>query len=303
MTRAQIGFIARRVRMSLSELLWTHVLTAGTMAMTLFVFGAFMLLQGNLETLLKGWGEQIQINAYVEKGAGNAATLELYKRLQNMPEVQKVRLISHEQAWKDFHAALGAQAGILEGLPADVLPASFEISVRPEYRDAVKVAQLAGQIKKEKGIATVEYPQEWVDRLQLIVTAVQWTKWILGGVLFGAALFIVGSTVKLALLARKDEVEIMQLVGAAEEMIQAPFVLEGMIQGVIGAILGLGLLWFLFSFLRDGMPKSMGLLGSLDAVQFLDINGIALILAIGWTLGWLGSLISVRRFLHTWHSN
>lgn len=303
MTGSQASFIARRVRMSLSELLWTHVLTSGTMAMTLFVFGAFMLLQRNLETLLRGWGEQIQINAYVDKGVSNAATLDIYKRLQNLPEVQKVRIISHEQAWKEFRAALGSQAGILEGLPPDVLPASFEISVRPEFRDAVKVAQLAGQIRKEQGIATVEYPQEWVDRLQLIVTAVQWTKWILGGVLFGAAFFIVGSTVKLALLARKDEVEIMQLVGAGEEMIQAPFVLEGMIQGLIGALLGLGLLWVLFSFLRDGMPKSMGLLGSLDAVQFLDINGIAMILAIGWTLGWLGSLISVRRFLHTWRSN
>jgi len=268
----------------------------------LFVFGAFMLLQTNLEALLKNWGEQIQINAYMEKGTSPETVQNLMARLRNYPETQNVRSISQDQAWKEFQTALGTQAGILEGLPHDILPASFEISVKPEFRDAAKIAGLAARIKTEKGIATVEYPQEWVDRLELIIAAVQWTKWILGGVLFGAALFIVGSTVKLALFARRDEVEIMQLVGAGEEMIQAPFVLEGMIQGLVGALSAVFLLWVLFHFLRDELPRSAGYLGALDSVHFLDLNGIGAILAIGWTLGVLGSLISLRRFLRTWHS-
>jgi len=302
MSWSQLTFIARRARASLNDLFWTHLLTAGTMAMTLFVFGAFMLLQTNLEALLKNWGEQIQINAYMEKGTSPDTVQNLMARLRNYPETQNVRLISQDQAWKEFQTALGTQAGILEGLPHDILPASFEISVKPEFRDAAKIAGLAARIKTEKGIATVEYPQEWVDRLELIIAAVQWTKWILGGVLFGAALFIVGSTVKLALFARRDEVEIMQLVGAGEEMIQAPFVLEGMIQGLVGALSAVCLLWVLFHFLRDELPRSAGYLGALDSVHFLDLNGIGAILAIGWTLGVLGSLISLRRFLRTWHS-
>ena len=302
MTGSQLQYIARRVRTSLSDLLWTQILTSGTMAMTLFVFGAFMLLQKNLETLLKGWGEQIQINAYLEKGLASGATQSLANQLQNYPEIERVRLISQERAWKEFQTALGAQAGILEGLPQDVLPASFEIALKPEFRDGVKVAELAGRIKKENGVASVEYPQEWVDRLHFLVVAVQWTKWILGSVLFGATLFIVGSTVKLALLARKDEIEIMQLVGAGEEMIQAPFVVEGMIQGLVGAAVSLVGLWVLFHFLRDGFPISVGLFGPFNPFQFLDLRGIVSILAIGWMLGSVGSLISLRRFLRTWQS-
>jgi cell division transport system permease protein len=159
---------------------------------------------------------------------------------------------------------------------------------------------VAARIRNEKGVASVEYPQEWVDRLQLIVLAVLWAKWILGSVLFCATLFIVGSTVKLALVARKDEIEIMQLVGAGAEMIQAPFVLEGMIQGLSGAALALGCLWLLFSSFRDGVPVSAGLFGPFNSFKFLDFHGMLSILAVGWALGSLGSLVSLRRFLRKW---
>ncbi len=87
--------------------------------------------------------------------------------------------------------------------------------------------QLAARLKKENGVASVEYPQEWIERLGFIVLVLEWIKWILAGVLFLATFFIVGSTIKLAILARQDEVEIMQLIGASEELIQAPFVIEG----------------------------------------------------------------------------
>jgi cell division transport system permease protein len=300
MTGAQLHYIARRVRSSLVDLRWSHMLTAGTMAMTLFVFGAFMVLQSNLETLLNGWGEQIQINAYLDKDISGDASQVLAQRLQTYPEVQRTRLISQEQAWKEFRSALGSQAGILDGLPQDVLPPSIEIAVKPEFRGGAKIAAVAARIRNEKGVASVEYPQEWVDRLQLIILAVQWAKWILGSVLFCATLFIVGSTVKLALVARKDEIEIMQLVGAGAEMIQAPFVLEGMIQGVTGAVVALGCLWLLFYSLRDGVPVSVGLFGPFNSFKFLDLQGMLSILAVGWVLGSLGSLVSLRRFLRKW---
>jgi cell division transport system permease protein len=159
---------------------------------------------------------------------------------------------------------------------------------------------LANRVRQEKGIDTVEYAQEWVERLSLVVLAVQWTKWVLGGILFGAAFVIVGSTVRLAILARKDEIEIMQLVGASEELIQAPFVIEGMIQGIVGASLSILFLWSLLLLIRDQIPTSASLLGALGEIQFIDHAGVALILSIGWLLGTSGSLFSLRRFLRTW---
>jgi cell division transport system permease protein len=270
------------------------------MAVTLFVFGGFMLLQENLQKLLKGWGDQIQINAYLDNGLSAADVSLLSNRIKSLAEVEQVRYISQKQAWTDFRTALGAQANVLEGLPADVLPASFEISVKPAYRDGPFVEALANRLRQEKGIATVEYAQEWVERLSLVVLAVQWTKWFLGGILFGAAFFIVGSTVRLAVLARKDEIEIMQLVGASEELIQAPFFIEGMIQGIIGAGLSILLLWSLLLLIRNQIPTSAGLFGALGELQFIDYTGVALILGIGWLLGASGSLFSLRRFMKTW---
>jgi cell division transport system permease protein len=271
------------------------------MAMTLFVFGAFMLLQENLQQLLRGWSNQIQINAYLDKGLDAEAVQSLLGRVRTFAEVEGVRHISPERAWKEFEGSLGVQSAVLEGLPKDVLPASLEITVKPNFRDGPLVEDLVHRLRKEKGVALVEYPQEWVDRLSLVVLAVQWAKWILGGVLFMTTFFIIGSTVKLAILARKEEIEIMQLVGASEAMIQAPFVLEGMIQGVTGAILSIVGLWLMFRILRDEIA-SVGLFGLLNPLQFLDMHNIALILATGWLLGAAGSLFSLRRFIRTWRS-
>ena len=295
-----VGFVLRRVRTGLWQLLWSHLLTAGTMAVTLFVFGSFLLLQTNLEQLLRGWGEQIQITAYLQKPLGADELQSLVQRVKAMPEVAEARLINQDQAWRDFQAALGNQSGLLDGLPRDLLPASIEITLAAENRDGPAIEPLAERLRKESGIANVEYPQEWVDRLGLIVLAVQWVKWILGGLLFLATFFIVSSVVKLALLARQDEVEIMQLVGASENLIQAPFVLEGMIQGLMGAVLAVGLLWCAYLFLSHELPSLAGVLAPLTRPRFLSPANIGLLLAIGWLLGAAGSLFSLRRFIRTW---
>ena len=297
---SQMGLIGRQVYRSLWARLWTHVLTSGTMAMALFVFGACMLVEENLQGLFKRWGDQIQINAYLDKGLSAADVSLLQDKIQNFPEVERVRHVSQEQAWRGFRAALGTQSNVLEGLPEDVLPASFEVLVKPAFRDGPLVEALATRLRKEKGLATLEYPQEWVDRLSLVVLAVQWVKWVLGGVLFIATFFIIGSTVRLAVLAQQDEIEILQLVGASEDLIQAPFVVAGMIQGIIGAGLSVLCLWSLLLFLRNQILTSIGFFGMFGQLQFIDYRGIALILALGSLLGASSSLFSLRRFMKRW---
>lgn len=297
---SHIGFVARRVRQSLWELLWNHVLTSGTMATSLFVFGMFILVQENIQLMLKGWGDHIQINTYLDKDVGTDQVQAIMESIRTLPEVDQAKHISREQAWNDFRTALGAQSAVLEGLPRDVLPASFEITVKPAYREPSQVEELAIRLGKIDGIAAVEYPQQWLDRLNLFVLAVQWTKWALSGILFTATFFVVGSTVRLALLARKEEIEIMQFVGASEELIQAPFVVEGMLQGCIGAVIALLGLWLFYLLLHEYFVPELALLGPGIHIQFLDPANITMIVIFGWLLGGLGSLFSLRRFLRTW---
>jgi cell division transport system permease protein len=300
MSWSQVVFVARRASNNLRELFWTHALTSGTMAMTLFIFGFFMLVETNLQGLLKGWGEQIQLNAYLERDLDGGATETLLQRVRAFPEVLRVRHITQDQAWRDFRAALGAQSNVLDGLPRDVLPSSFEIAVKPAYRDPPRVERLAARLKQEKGVTLVEYPRDWIDRLSLLVLAVEWGKWIVAAALFVITFFIVGSTVKLAIVARRDEIEIMQLVGSSRAMIQAPFALEGMVQGLVGGGLAVAALWGAFELARNEASMAGGLWGASNQWRFLDLKDVALVVLFGWFLGFAGSLFSLRRFIRKW---
>jgi cell division transport system permease protein len=269
------------------------------MAMTLFVFGGFLLLQENLSGLLKGWSSQLQIFAYIEEGLNRSEIESVQGQVRSYPEVESVRYVSKKEAWEKFKGDLGAQSGVLEGLDAAILPSTLEIAVKRSYRQRASLVDLANRLKSVEGVSEVEYPEVWMEKLSLLLLGVQWAKWIFGGFLFMASLFIVGSTVKLAIMAREDEIEIMQLVGATDGMIKAPFVIEGMIQGLVGAFFSLIFLWLLFFFLSVRLPSSLGILISGDQLRFLDIWQALFLLLLGWFLGAVGSLFSLRRFLRT----
>ena len=298
-----IGLVFRQVRSSLRHLCWTHLLTSVTVALTLFVFGAFMMLQVNLEQLLSAWGDQIQITAYLGRDVAPAERGALLRRIESLPEVQRVHYTSQTQAWRDFQSALGAQSGLIEGLPHDILPASVELSIKSGYRDSSTIEQLAQRLRTEKEIASVEYPQRWVEWLGLIVLAIEWAKWIVGGVLFLATFFIVGNVVKLAIYARRDEVEIMQLVGASQGLIQAPFVLEGMLQGLVGAAASLAALWGVYAVVGEQTELFTALILPIGHLRFLDLERSMLLLATGWLLGAAGSIFSLRRIVKTWRGS
>ncbi|MBI2360407.1 MAG: ABC transporter permease [Deltaproteobacteria bacterium] len=295
---AQVSFVSRRVLKSLRELPWTHVLTAGPMTMTLFIYVGFLLIQEYLHGLLHGWKSQVQVFAYLDNGAG--AVDAMVKQVRSYPEVERVGYVSKAEAWEKFRRSLGAQSGVLEGLNADILPASLEITLAPSHRSRAAVEGLARRLRAVAGISEVEYPEEWVEKLGLLVLGIRWTKWVLGGFLFVATLLIVGSTVRLAFLARRDEIEIMQLVGASAGLIKAPFVIEGMIQGIVGASLALFGLWLVFLLLRERVPSSLAVFVPGGAVRFLDLRGAGVLLVLGLAMGTGGSLFALRKFLKRW---
>jgi cell division transport system permease protein len=300
---ATLGFVARRAGHGLRQFFWTVVLTSLTIALTLGVFGAFLLLQLNLEKLLRGWGDQLQLTAYLTPSVGAAELEALLARLQSFPEIEQVRHTSQEQAWRDFHASFGAQSALLEGLPRDVLPASVEISVRPSFRDSAAMEQLVGRLRQQKEMSQIDYPQQWVERLTLVVSALQWAKWLVAGVLFLATFFLVSNMVKLAILARREEIEVMQLVGASEALIQAPLAIEGLVQGLVGAGGGLAVLWGVYRLLREDAAGLSELVPGLGRIEFLDEVSIVWVLAIGVVLGVSASLFAARGMVRSWHAS
>jgi cell division transport system permease protein len=296
---ALVLFVLRRVAKSIREFLWTHVLTAGIMALTLAIFGGFLLLQQNLQGVLRGWGSQLEVFAYLKDGLSPEEVDSVLSRVRSLPEVEELRYVSKKDAWDDFEKGLGAQSGVLEGLTADILPSSVDVRLKSAYQEEAAVEAVAAKLRVIPGIGEVEYPGEWVSKLHGVTLGVQWAKWIFGGFLFLATLFIVGSTVKLAILSRRDEIEIMQLVGAPAGLIKAPFVVEGMIQGIFGALLSLLLLWLCFVLLTLRLPALIAPFSSQGQLRFLDLYGVSLLFLLGWFVGAGGSLLSLRRFLKT----
>jgi cell division transport system permease protein len=155
-------------------------------------------------------------------------------------------------------------------------------------------------LRNQTGITAVDYPQQWVERLGLMALTVGWTKWLVGGVLFLVTFFVVTSMVKLAVALRRQEIEILQLVGATQATIQAPYVLAGLIQGMAGACLALGMLAMTYYILREHIVAVLGLLVPVSAIYFLDGESAALIVAAGALLGAAGALFGLRRFVRTW---
>lgn len=300
MKLSQVAFVFRRVFNSFREARWTHVLTSGTMAMTLFIFGGFLLVQENLEGLVRGWGSGVQVFAYLENNLAAVEVDPLVSRVRAYPEVESARFVSQREAWDSFKKSLGAQSGVLEGLSADALPASLEIVLKANYREQAPLAGVAGRLRAEKGISEVEYPLEWMEKFSALVLGIEWAKWILGGFLFLATLLIVGNTVKLAIFARREEIEIMRLVGAPSMVIRMPFLIEGMIQGIFGAALSLLFLWLLFFALKSQLPLTPEIFMDRGRLRFLAPESAALLFLLGWAMGALGSFFSLGRFLPRW---
>ena len=136
--------------MGCGQFFGTFVLTGFTIALTLGVFGGFLLLQLNLAKLLRGWGDQIQLTAYLSPSLARLELDALLASLKSYPEIERVRHTSQEQAWRDFQSALGAQSGLLDGLPRNVLPASVAITLRPDFRDSAAMEQLVERLKSKR---------------------------------------------------------------------------------------------------------------------------------------------------------
>lgn len=288
------SFVMRRVFQSLRELFWTHLLTAGVIAMTLFVFGGFLLIQENVAGFLKGWSQEFKVFAYLGE---DAAPDSIRTVIRSYPEVEDVRYVSKEDAWAAFEQSLGSQSGVLEGLSPEILPASFEIEIGGSARDRAVVVALAQRLEGIPGVQDVEYPETWIEKIRFLMAAIEWAKWILGGFLFLVSSMIVASTIKLAIMARRDEIEIMQLVGATSGLIKAPFVLEGMLQGFAGACLSLLLLGVLFSLVSTQLLVPLAPVVGVSGLVFLRLQESLFLLFLGWLLGTGGSLVSVKRYL------
>jgi len=210
------------------------------------------------------------------------------------PEAKIKRFISKDKALSDLRKALGPEAGLLEGISKNPLPASFEVILTEVAGKGSEPRKIKEQLEKLEGVEEVQYSEEWVNRFRDLMKMVRLVGLIIGGLLFMGVLFIVTNTIKLTIYSRKDEIEILKLVGATDWFIKIPYMLEGMIQGVFSGLLALAALFLTYFFISK--EKAYFFSFALLDFSFIPHEYSLAILLLSVFLGLVGSFIAVDRF-------
>jgi cell division transport system permease protein len=267
----------------------TSAVAVATIGVALVLVGAFALLVWNMEALLDQFGDALQVTAYLEPGLDAAARERLLETAKTVEGVQAVRLVSEQEALERFRAGVGRGAALLEGLDENPLPASLEITLVPERRSAEGLAMVVGSLEGLPGIDDLTSGRDWVEGYLRAVALVRGVGIGLAVILALAALLIVANTIRLAMLSRRDELEILWLVGAGRAFVATPFLLEGWLQGAVGGALALAILYALFRLVLPGLEFGLALvLGGLEP-RFFSANEALALVAAGSALGLFGS--------------
>lgn len=264
-----------------------------TIATTLLVTGLFGLVLKQMSGLVEAVGADLTVTAYLEASLDDRATRQLASRVSTVEGVASVEVVTRDEALRRFESASGDRAGLLDGLVENPLPASLEIALEPALRTREGIARVVSSLDGLPGIEQVGHGDEWVETYGRLLGAVRWVAVALGAVLSLAAFLIVANTIRLAVYARRDEVEILGLVGASRGFIATPFLLEGVLQGTVGGLFSVGLLWLLFRLGSTLLGSSLAFLIGTGEVVFLSTPEVAGVVALGATLGLVGSLTAM----------
>jgi cell division transport system permease protein len=263
-----------------------------TIAVSLVLVGAFTLLLRNMEGLLDDFGRDLHVTVYLEDGLPEADVERLMQVLPTVEGVEAVRLVSKDEALERFKSGVGAGAGLLDGLDENPLPASIEIQLVPEQRSPEGMRIVVESLRGLPGIEDLGSGQDWVEGYLRAIAVVRAIGVGMSFILAFAALLIVTNTIRLAVYARRDELDILRLVGASRAFTNTPFIAEGVAQGAAGGALALLLLYGIFRLVLPGLEFGFEVvLGS--APRFFQAGEMLLLVGQGALLGLIGSIAAV----------
>jgi cell division transport system permease protein len=268
-------------------------LSTTTIAVALFVLGVFLIATSNLERLAREWSNSAELSVFLADNvtAEQRSSIERTLAIGNI--VESHQYFSKADALARFRKTFADLSGTIDSLGENPLPASYEVRLRPGAEGAVDL--LLTEIRQSPGVADVRYDREWLQRLAAAIQVLRGTGLGLGILLTIAAALTVANVVRLGLYARRDELDIMQLVGAPTIYVRGPFVVEGTLQGGLGALVALLALTVVFFGLKARYLLPLAAAINLSGVTFLSIELSLLLVAGGMVVGCLGGLIAASR--------
>jgi cell division transport system permease protein len=291
----KLDYLLRETLLGLKRGGWMNWAAISTVTVLLFLFGLSLQTSWQLEGLLNQFGSQLEVSAYLETGV-SADTLKPV--IERLPSVASVQGVPKEEAWSHLVKELGLSnlkdaTNQLEGNPL-----VDELKVKAKSSDLVP--NLAQTLKQLQGIEDVQYVDEAVQRIAQLNRGFNWVSLMVTGLLTMTAIAVISTTIRLIVLARRREIEVMQLVGATRSWIYLPFVIQGVTFGIVGATIASGLIYGVQQSIAHFLAEQADFLQFLtQGLHFKPIDAILLpiiLLSFGASIGLMGSLFAVRRF-------
>lgn len=273
----------------------TTIVAVLTTAFTLACVGIFLLLYVNLRNAAWVLQEDVKVMVYLEDRLSRGAMQELERTLKTDRAVDDVLYISREQALGEFRLQFPSESQLLEGLGENPLPASFVVTLAPNFRSPDAMKGWVERVQTMEGVAKVDYNQEWINLLARLVGYIELAAIGVGTLLSAAAVTIIGNTIRLALLARQEEIEILRAIGATRTFIRIPYFLEGAVLGACGSALSLGILKFAFELFRQQIQLTSRFSGLEGMISFFPFSVCVALVLAGMGLGFAGSVVSLLR--------
>lgn len=276
---------------------FVHLVAVLTIAIALFTAGLARCGALLLDALTASLGGEVEMTVYLPDDA-TAADAEQMARMLEKRTGGAAHVVPKAEALNRLARALGDLGSVLNDLPENPLPFSVEVKLPPEKRAPAALRTLAAEIRSLPTVAGVDYGEQAVERLSAIAAAARYGGLLASVIVAIATIIIVSATLQLAIYARREEIEIQKLVGATDRFVKAPFLIEGLFQGLLGACVAcLGL----FAFAAIAGPKLAMLfafvVGPGGPPALLTPSLFGELAAAGGALGLLGSFVAVGRFL------
>jgi cell division transport system permease protein len=262
------------------------LLSTFAISLSLLVVGLFALTAYNIKRQIDRLDEKVEIVAWLR----DDATLEQIQLtehdLQGMPEVRRIDYTSKDEALVDAVQEMKDFREVFTGLEENPLPASLKIRLRPGHRDPATLERLATRIKTYDSVDGVSFGADWVGKIVSLRRIAAGATALIGGAFAAVAAIIIATAVRISVFARREEIQIMRLVGATDAFIQRPFLFEGLLAGILGGLIAAALTFASFRIINlvqalEWLPNSWALLGILAGAAY----------------GFLSSAVAVRRQL------
>ena len=268
------------------------LLSTMTIALALFVLGGFLLVTSNLERLGAGWSSSAEMSVYVADELGPAQRDAIERALSPGSIVVAREFVSKDQALVRFKQTFGDLASAIDTAGDNPLPASYEVRLRAGGGVEAGVEELAVHVRQMAGVSDVRYDRQWLDRVLAAIGVIRAIGFLLASLLTLAAALTVANVVRLGLNARRDELDIMQLVGAPQVYVRGPFLMEGVLQGGLGALVALIALSLSFLVVRARYIAPLASAIDVSSIGFLSIGLCALLVVGGMVVGCAGGFVA-----------